>query len=370
MVFLNNTLAPIFRGILDASRTLRMFSNGVLKTSVAVSGVFGIVTSVITVIEGGMLMMKGWSKGGKVGTAYMIAGGLQMFSGFITLMQSVGLLSLLGGPIAGGLFVLGLVAAFVSTIILSIFKDESDDWSSMQIWFNYCLFGLKKPTDKGKAYLSSFDSMAMAINDYMVARSGVYAVIHLGNSTFYADKTRANKDVMAATSGIVTTFPIFTAVDSASKEVYISLGLPNYNKFISDYEGMLRFYDAKSNEVATVKLSNGEKYPILDFVDNSPTDILVKRPEPLKPVTREKDLRKSKVGRVESYKDAADKNGKKLGYFQIYYKTGECYFPVDSEIYMQILYWPKGKTIKNDQNKSVETHPIVIHDTVKSEIFS
>ncbi|WP_141677546.1 toxin VasX [Gilliamella sp. wkB7] len=370
MVFLNNTLAPIFRGILDASRTLRMFSNGVLKTSVAVSGVFGIVTSVITVIEGGMLMMKGWSKGGKVGTAYMIAGGLQMFSGFITLMQSVGLLSLLGGPIAGGLFVLGLVAAFVSTIILSIFKDESDDWNSMQIWFNYCLFGLKKPTDKGKAYLSSFDSMAMAINDYMVARSGVYAVIHLGNSTFYSDKTRANKDVMAATSGIVTTFPIFTAVDSASKEVYISLGLPNYDLNISDYEGMLRFYDAKSNEVATVKLSNGEKYPILDFVDNSPTDILVKRPEPLKPVTREKDLRKSKVGRVESYKDAADEEGKNLGYFQIYYKTGECYFPVDSEIYMQVLYWPKGKTIKNDQNKSVETHPIVIHDTVKSEIFS
>ena len=370
MVFLNNTLAPIFRGILDASRTLRMFSNGVLKTSVAVSGVFGIVTSVITVIEGGMLMMKGWSKGGKVGTAYMIAGGLQMFSGFITLMQSVGLLSLLGGPIAGGLFVLGLVAAFVSTIILSIFKDESDDWSSMQIWFNYCLFGLKKPTDKGKAYSSSFDSMAMAINDYMVARSGVYAVIHLGSSTFYSDKTRANKDVMAATSGIVTTFPIFTAVDSASKEVYISLGLPNYNDLFSDYEGMLRFYDAESNEVAIVKISKGKKYPILEFVDNSPTDILVKRPEPLEPVTREKDLRKSKVGRVESYKDAADEEGKNLGYFQIYYKTGECYFPVDSEIYMQVLYWPKGKTIKNDQNKSVETHPIVIHDTVKSEIFS
>ena len=370
MLFLNNTLAPIFRGILDASRTLRMFSNGVLKTSVAVSGVFGIVTSVITVIEGGMLMMKGWSKGGKVGTAYMIAGGLQMFSGFITLMQSVGLLSLLGGPIAGGLFVLGLVAAFVSTIILSIFKDESDDWSSMQIWFNYCLFGLKKPTDKGKAYLSSFDSMAMAINDYMVARSGVYAVIQLGNSTFYSDKTRTRKNIIEASTQIVTPYPISIPIDLSSKEVYISLGLPNYIKKESDYEGMLRFYDAKSNEVATVKISKGDDYPILEFVDNSPTDILVKRPEPLEPVTREKDLEKSKVGRVESYKDAADEEGKKLGYFQIYYKTGECYFPVDSEIYMQVLYWPKGKTIKNNQNKTVETYPIVIHDTVKSGIFS
>ena len=212
--------------------------------------------------------------------------------------------------------------------------------------------------------------MAMAINDYMVARSGVYAVIHLGSSTFYSDKTRANKDVMAATSGIVTTFPIFTAVDSASKEVYMSLGLPNYDSDISDYEGMLRFYNAESNEVATVKISKGELYPILDFVDNSPTDILVKRPEPLEPVVTEDDLKISRVGRVESYKDAIDENYKKLGYFQIFYKTGEYYFSLDNEIYLQVLYWPKGKTIKNDQNKSVETHPIVIHDTVKSEIFS
>ena len=100
-------------------------------------------------------------------------------------------------------------------------------------------------------------------------------LISVAYPTFYSDKTRANKDVMAATSGIVTTFPIFMAVDSASKEVYMSLGLPNYNKKESDYEGMLRFYDAKSNEVATVKISNSKQYPILDFVDNSPTDILV-----------------------------------------------------------------------------------------------
>ncbi|OTP91526.1 hypothetical protein B5S43_12560, partial [Gilliamella apicola] len=271
--------------------------------------------------------------------------------------------------IAGGLFVLGLVAAFVSTIILSIFKDESDDWNSMQIWFNYCLFGLKKPTDKGKAYSSSFDSMAMAINDYMVARSGVYAVIQLGNSTFYSHKTRTRKTIIEASTQIVTTDPILIPIDLSSKEVYISLGLPNYDLNISDYEGMLRFYDAESNEVATVKISNGKQYPILDFVDNSPTDILVKRPEPLEPVVTEDDLKISKVGRVEFYKDAVDENYKKLGYFQIFYKTGECYFSWKNEIYLQVLYWPKGKMIKNDQNKTVETYPIVIHDTVKSEIY-
>jgi len=97
---------------------------------------------------------------------------------------------------------------------------------------------------------------------------------------------------------------------------------------------------------------------------------LVKRPEPLEPVTLEKDLGRNRVGRVESYKDAIDENYKKLGYFQIFYKTGEYYFSLDNEIYMQVLYWPKGKTIKNDQNKSVETHPIVIHDTVKREMLS
>ena len=240
----------------------------------------------------------------------------------------------------------------------------------MQIWFNYCLFGLKKPTDKGKAYSSSFDSMAMAINDYMVARSGVYAVIQLENSTFYSHKTRTRKTIIEASTQIVTPYPIPIPIDLSSKEVYMSLGLPNYNKFISDYEGMLRFYDAKSNEVATVKISKGDDYPILEFVDNSPTDILVKRPEPLEPVTLEKDLGRNRVGRVESYKDAIDENYKKLGYFQIFYKTGEYYFSLDNEIYLQVLYWPKGKTIKNDQNKSVETHPIVIHDNVKRERFS
>ena len=365
LLFLNKTLPRVWRRTLRFNKSMRLISNSVLKGSVGVTAVLGSITSFITILEGSMLFLKGYAKGGKVGTAYMIAGGLQMFSGFVCLMQTVGILGLFSGPIGAAIFILGLVAGVAAAIIQMIYKDETDDWDKMQIWFNYCLFGLQQPSDKGVPYLANFDSMALAINDFMVARIGFYAVLQLENSTFYASETRDYQDLMGSNNGSTIFVPAGIAIESASREVYLSVGLPNFKAKKSDYEGKIRFLDVTSQELVTLNISNGEEYPILTFTQDSAEDLLIKRKEPLKPVTSKNDLKTNKVGKVEFFSDVKDEEGKKLGFFKIFYKTGECYFPANKEINLQLYYWPTGRTTKDNHGNTVEANPIVISDTYK-----
>ena len=149
------------------------------------------------------------------------------------------------------------------------------------------------------------------------------------------------------------------------KEIYLSVGLPNFKAKKSDYEGKIRFLDKHTQELVTLNISNGEEYPILTFTQDSAEDLLIKRKAPLAPVKEDDELEKNKVGKVESYNDAIDADGKKLGYFEIYYKTGECCFATSNEINLQLYYWPTGRTTKDNQGNTVEANPIVISDTHK-----
>ena len=374
LLFLNKTLPRVWRRTLRFNKSMRLISNSVLKGSVGVTAVLGSITSFITILEGGILFLKGYAKGGEVGTAYMIAGGLQMFSGFVFLIQSVGLLGLFSGPIGAAIFILGLVAGVAAAIIQMIYKDETDDWDKMQIWFNYCLFGLQKPSDKGVPYLANFDSMALAINDFMVARTGLYAVLQFeNNKIYYMDEMRKVKEIIELENQMppsvdIGSYPIGgyeNLIKSFCKEIYLSVGLPNFDTDISDYEGKIRFLDKNTQELVTLNISNSKEYPILTFTQDSVEDLLIKRKESLEPVTSEIDLKTNKVGRLEYYEKAKDENNIELGYFQIFYKTGECYFSANNEINLQLYYWPSGRTTKDNQGNTVEAHPLVISDTYK-----
>lgn len=372
LLFLNQTLPIAWRETLELNRGLKLLSNGILKSSVGVTAVLGSITSFITILEGSMLFLKGYAKGGEVGTAYMIAGGLQMFSGFVFLIQSVGLLGLFSGPIGAAIFILGLVAGVAAAIITMIYKDETDDWDKMQIWFNYCLFGLQQPSDKGVPYLANFDSMALAINDFMVARTGLYAVLQFeNNKIYYMDEMRKVQEIIELQNQMpkvdVGSYPLGGYVNNTPfcKEIYLSVGLPNFKAKKSDYEGKIRFLDVISQELVTLNISNGEEYPILTFTQDSAEDLLIKRKEPLKPVGSEEELNDNKVGKMEYYDQAKDDNNNELGYFQIFYKTGECYFSANNEINLQLYYWPTGRTTKDNLGNTVEANPIIISDTYK-----
>ena len=149
------------------------------------------------------------------------------------------------------------------------------------------------------------------------------------------------------------------------KEIYLSVGLPNFKAKKSDYEGKIRFLDVISQELVTLNISNGEEYPILTFTQDSAEDLLIKRKEPLKPVGSEEELNDNKVGKMEYYDQAKDDNNNELGYFQIFYKTGECYFSANNEINLQLYYWPTGRTTKDNLGNTVEANPIIISDTYK-----
>ncbi|OTP86193.1 hypothetical protein B5S43_13795, partial [Gilliamella apicola] len=114
------------------------------------------------------------------------------------------------------------------------------------------------------------------------------------------------------------------------------------------------------------KITNGTKFPILEFINDSPEDLLIKRQIPLKPVVDKDDLIPSKVGRIETYKKATDSEENELNYFQVFYKVGEfCYLGI-KELYLQLNYWPKGQTSQNSQNKIVNNPPLMIYYTYKN----
>ena len=265
-----------------------------------------------------------------------IAGGLQVISGIASLAQSIGLMlsiSIFSGPIGVAIFVFILVAQLVITLIQKIFKDESDDWDKMQIWFNNCLFGTKS-SDKGIAYVATFDSMALEINDFMAALINLDAVIQLQEQPiYYLEQMRTYKNSKKVYDQIG--HPERAAdVAHLCREIYISFVLPNYDSDESYFEAILRFFDRNNQENVALKISKGVEFPILEFVNGSPEDLLIKRQGSLDPVRQPNDLAKYKVGKIEYYGEGKEQNNdENSGYFVVFYKVGEfCYVGIE-EIY-------------------------------------
>ena len=277
-------------------------------------------------------------------------------------------ISIFSGPIGVAIFVFILVAQLVVALIQKIFKDESDDWDKMQIWFNNCLFGTKS-SDKGIAYAATFDSMALEINDFMAALINLDAVIQLEEQPiYYQEQMRLYKQTKLyndkqTNSGRPTGS---TSIAHLCREIYISFVLPNYIAKQSYFEAILRFFDTQNKEAVALKITNGKEFPILEFINDSPEDLLIKRQIPLEPVVNKVDLIPSKVGRIETYKKATDSEENELNYFQVFYKVGEfCYLSI-KELYLQLNYWPKGQTSQNSQNKIVNNPPLMIYYTYKN----
>ncbi|MBI0035896.1 hypothetical protein H3S88_09460 [Gilliamella sp. B14448G11] len=367
--FADLTLSQAVRTFITNRASLSTLVNGIFKISAGAVGVMGIISSVISITEGCFLFAKGMQKRGAVGTALCIAGGLQVISGIASLAQSIGLMlsiSMFSGPIGFAIFVFILVAQLVITIIQKIFKDESDDWDKMQIWFNNCLFGTKS-SDKGIAYAATFDSMALEINDFMAALINLDAVIQLQEKPiYYLEQMRTYKDSKEAYDQVGQKERAIYEVAKYCREIYISFVLPNYIPKQSYFEAILRFFDRNNKETVALKITKGDSFPILEFVNGSPEDLLIKRQEPLKPIDNINHLIPSKVGQIESYKKATDSKNNELNYFQVFYKVGEfCYISIE-EIYLQLNYWPKGETSQNSQNKIVDNQPLMIYYTYKN----
>ena len=286
-------------------------------------------------------------------------------------------ISIFSGPIGFAIFVFILVAQLVVALIQKIFKDESDDWDKMQIWFNNCLFGTKSSdkgiayaaTFKGIAYAETFDGMALEINDFMAALINLDAVIQLEEQPiYYQEQMRLYKQTKLyndkqTNSGRPTGS---TSIAHLCREIYISFVLPNYIAKQSYFEAILRFFDRNNKETVALKITKGKEFPILEFVNDSPEDLLIKRQIPLEPVNDDEYLIPSKVGQKELYKKATDAEKNELNYFQVFYKVGEFYYVGIEEIYLQLNYWPKGQTSQNSQNKIVDNQPLMIYYTYKN----
>ena len=150
------------------------------------------------------------------------------------------------------------------------------------------------------------------------------------------------------------------------REIYISFILPNYDSDESYFEAILRFFDKQNKEAVALKITNGKEFPILEFVNGSSEDLLIKRQIPLEPIDDRNYLIPSKVGLIESYKKATDSEDNELNYFQVFYKVGEFYYVGIEELYLQLNYWPKGQTSQNSQNKIVDNPPLMIYYTYKN----
>ncbi|MFQ0974281.1 hypothetical protein, partial [Gilliamella sp. CG35] len=229
------------------------------------------------------------------------------------------------------------------------------------------------------------DSMAMAINDFMVAMFGANVAIQLEKEKIYyvkkmrqylegvniidkiKDKYKDQYKVIYKNKDCPDLAGIKAmGVKARSREIYLSVALPHYNSEVSHYEGVLRTYNHDYQEPITLHISKGKLYPILTFADSSATDLLIKREKPLKPITERNELEINQIGKVEAYSNAVDEETQQeLGYFKIVYKMGEfCYDGIE-ELYLQINYWPQGKTSTNSKNQTVTNKPLVFIDSYK-----
>lgn len=362
----NLTIPNALRTMINTNATVRNITNGVLKTTTTATAFLGVVTSLITISDGFFVIQKGMKKVGKVRDIYIFAGGLQMIAGLASLIQSVGLL-FFAGPIGLALFLFSLIAGVVASILLYVFEDESENWNKMQKWFNRCLFGQWQYQHQveDQPYPPTYAGMALAMNDYFVARMGLNAVIQLESKPiYYAESMRGYLSGVKVLSGYDDV--IKQQIEANSRELYISLSLPNYNSYISEYEGSVRLFLGESDELVNLGITKGELYPILELTKNSPTDLLIKRQAPLNPVTDKTELISSKVGKEELYGDAINpKTDEKLGYFKVYYKVGEYEANAKNQLYLQIQYWPQGKQSVTKDDKTVKNKPLLISYTYK-----
>lgn len=355
------SLPNALRTSIQTQATISSLTNGIFKITASAAAFMGVVTSLITIAEGFFIIQKGLKKTGTTRTMYVIAGGLQMLAGLAAFIQATGFL-FFSGPIGMGLFLFSLLAGVAATIILYIFRDTSDDWNKQELWFNRCLFGLWEHQDKGYPYPPTYAGMALSINDYLVARMGINAVLQLEDKTFYAKK-------MGAYISVVKDHPGYDVimednVKKMSKEIYLSLQIPAYTKN-SIFDCSLRILHNSKKEPELVKLSikdGDEEYPVIEMdpLAKSGVDFFVPRCPPLALVnekTQNTDF--TKVSKAESYGEAVDDKGNALGYFKVYYKIGE-YLKGCKILYLQMQYWPNGKTTITESGKTVTNDPLLV----------
>jgi hypothetical protein len=259
------------------------------------------------------------------------------------------------------------VCGIVSAFILWRYEDESDNWEEMQIWLNRGLLGNWTHGDKGLPYPPSFGGMAHSGNDYLIARMGLRANIELEQESYlypllpiYRSGEALRKVTNKGRGGDI-------GVAHATRALYIVMKFPGYDEEVSDFEGMVRIAQKNEQgqcEIVTLSVTKGKFYPIISLTGQPANNsFFVQRGEPLAITIDDKDFKQNKVGKVEAYNEAQDKEtGEKLGYYEILYKVGEL-FIISShklQIYYQLKYWHHGKTSKDKDGNAIENKPTIL----------
>ncbi|RKS87185.1 hypothetical protein DES39_0402 [Orbus hercynius] len=216
--------------------------------------VAGGIGAIFVIYDGASSCVSGYQRyqrGEATASAYLVGSLCQISSG---LLGVIGLFCL--NPLIGlAAFVFGVVAF----ILLTWFKDQSDDWTLMQIWFNRCYFGLwsHKASGKGEPYPLTDVGAYIACNDYLVALLNCQVQMAIEDSA----ASYPNLESGMVPAGFLP---------SLQRKVQLNMLLADFDPNKSDYQGRIVIRSKLfPDEFVVLSLSFNEKY--IDVVQKQST---------------------------------------------------------------------------------------------------
>ncbi|MBK5142199.1 hypothetical protein I2494_00440 [Budviciaceae bacterium BWR-B9] len=344
----------------SAAKALYFSGNISVITASGVLAIVGIIEGVTNLSKSRKMLAAGENK---LGYVYCIGGGLQIFSSSILLLQSLGIIGVMG--IFGGiLLALGIIAGIAALLLFWVFSDDSDNWEAIELWLNRCLFGNWEHKEKGSPYPLTKIGMANALNDYFVARMGMKSVLNIekessliGSSDIATDKqaeieAMSDEEIEAAyrripnaddsTLGVPTSSQRAVILASErqgisgdSRALYINMSLPGYDIDLSDFKGTIRVLNIQTQQSMVLTINKDSNFPIIDSQGKLSSFSVRKNNELIE-------------SEEYSYHDQL------RNMFIIYYKIGE--FTGDHEICCQTQYWITKKENGKDSNPLICTY--------------
>ncbi|RKS84432.1 hypothetical protein DES39_2171 [Orbus hercynius] len=220
------TFASYFnKNIQDAASLLEAF-----KTIGMAAKYAGIAASVLTIYDGACSFNQGLSRyqegEGNTASLYLVGSVCQMASGALSALA----LLFPAMPFLVVVVVFAFIFGVVAWILLSLFKDPSDEWDPMQTWFNRCYFGKwTHKKKKGEPYPPTDVGYCLAHNDYTVALLNCAANVALEDRKYASKNTHS--------------YAIQSLNDGLGRKLQLNMNLSGFDRNKSDYKGQLLITD-------------------------------------------------------------------------------------------------------------------------------
>ncbi|WP_392559014.1 toxin VasX [Orbus mooreae] len=319
------------------------------QSSVQIARGAGAILSIWVIADGIGGILKGVARasyGDVGGLGYVLGSSFQILSGVAALLS---ILFPIFGIVA---FILGVISA----LLLWIFRDKSESWTLIEKWMTRCYFGNAEHQEKLTPYPLNNYGTFYAINDYFCALNGATATIWYDsndNSLFVNSPRYDNTTDIGAIQSRGDYATLF------NKSIYINLVLPNYDKNLSTFDGILYI---EPDLTPGRRLAKADEQPIKVKFESSNRDNMLqitnKDDIPLSTfLVRQKLELDEEKGELYSYIKLKDSEEFSSSY-GISIKLGELLG--NHKLALVVKYWQEGKIKQDNHGRKQQQIPLLL----------